>query len=67
MRGVVSQLTCPVTLKVRTGYTSSVDVAHALLAQAQAWGVCAATVHGRSRQQRCQLLPPNAMPASLGL
>ena len=52
MRGVVSQLSCPVTLKLRTGYTPSQDVAHVLLARTPSWGVCAATLHGRSRKQR---------------
>ena len=52
MRGVSSQLSMPVTFKLRTGYTPTSDIAHTLLAKASQWGPCAATLHGRSRQQR---------------
>lgn len=52
MRGVASQLSCAVTLKLRTGYTSGHDIAHSLLPRVASWGVTAATLHGRSRTQR---------------
>ncbi|KAK9793735.1 hypothetical protein WJX73_005882 [Symbiochloris irregularis] len=52
MRGVSTRLSCPVTLKLRTGVSQSHDVAHTLLPRISSWGVAAATLHGRSRHQR---------------
>ena len=52
MRGMSARLSCPLTVKVRRGYNNGQDVAHALLPQVAAWGAAAATLHGRSREQR---------------
>ena len=45
-------LSCPLTIKVRRGYYDGQDIAHDLLPHVQEWGASAATLHGRSRQQR---------------
>ncbi len=47
-------LSCPLTLKMRTGYSDDVAarVAHTLAPQLAAWGASALTLHGRSRAQR---------------
>ena len=56
VRGMAAHLTCPLTIKVRTGYQTGVNTAHEVLSTVASWGACAATLHGRSRQQRCGLL-----------
>ena len=44
----------PLTIKVRMGYfdDASSYVAHEILPKARGWGAAAATLHGRTRQQR---------------
>ena len=44
----------PLTIKIRMGYEDdpSKYVAHEVLAKARGWGAAAATLHGRTRQQR---------------
>ncbi|CAB9516208.1 synthase [Seminavis robusta] len=55
LSGVTSALSCPVTVKMRTGWESEKPFAHQLVAKIQSWGfdgVAAVMVHGRSRLQR---------------
>lgn len=52
VRGMSRTLTCPLTIKVRRGYCDGGDVAHLYLPRAATWGAAAATLHGRSREQR---------------
>ena len=44
----------PLTIKIRMGYEDDPAryVAHEVLAKARGWGAAAATLHGRTRQQR---------------
>ncbi|BDA49432.1 probable tRNA-dihydrouridine(47) synthase [NAD(P)(+)]-like [Coccomyxa sp. Obi] len=51
-RSMSSILSCPLTIKVRKGYYDGNDNAHSWLPNAPLWGVTAATMHGRTRQQR---------------
>ena len=39
--------------QVRKGYHDGGDSSHTWLPRAAQWGAAAATVHGRTRQQRC--------------
>ncbi|KAJ1518730.1 tRNA-dihydrouridine(47) synthase [NAD(P)(+)]-like protein [Coelomomyces lativittatus] len=55
--GMVSVLTCPVTVKLRTGVHIDKNVAHRYVSTFSdlvrvKYGVTMATIHGRSRQQR---------------
>jgi tRNA-dihydrouridine synthase 3 len=55
--GITSTLSCPVTIKMRTGWDMSKPFAHELVPKIQKWelpGVEAIMVHGRSRLQRYQ-------------
>lgn len=52
VRSMSSVLSCPLTIKVRKGYHDNQDCAHNILPQVTEWGAAAATLHGRSRQQR---------------
>ena len=38
--------------QVRKGYNDGADVVHTWLPRAAGWGAAAATLHGRTRQQR---------------
>jgi len=38
---------------VRKGFNDGADIVHTWLPQAASWGAVAATIHGRTRQQRC--------------
>lgn len=38
--------------QVRKGYNDGADVVHKWLPRAASWGAAAATIHGRTRQQR---------------
>ncbi|KAK9867475.1 hypothetical protein WJX84_007467 [Apatococcus fuscideae] len=52
-RAMGGLLRCPLTLKIRKGYSDDKDIAHTLLPRLYATGqVAAVTLHGRSRQQR---------------
>ncbi|KAK9838401.1 hypothetical protein WJX84_004682 [Apatococcus fuscideae] len=52
-RAMGGLLRCPLTLKIRKGYSDDKDLAHALVPRLHATGhVAAVTIHGRSRQQR---------------
>jgi tRNA-dihydrouridine synthase 3 len=51
-RSASSLLSCPLTLKTRTGYYDNKRVAHDIVPKLKDWGVAAVTLHGRSRQQR---------------
>ena len=52
VRTMSEVLSCPLTVKVRTGYAMDTPTAHKLLPHLKAWGAAAVTLHGRSRQQR---------------
>ncbi|KAK9832704.1 hypothetical protein WJX81_002201 [Elliptochloris bilobata] len=52
VRSVSSVLSCPLTFKVRKGYNDGADIVHTWLPRAASWGAAAATIHGRTRQQR---------------
>ena len=45
-------LTCPLTVKMRTGFDMNKPTAHNLIPKLHGWGAYAVTLHGRSRQQR---------------
>eukprot|EP00656_Telonema_subtile_P001021 TRINITY_DN10486_c0_g1_i2.p1 TRINITY_DN10486_c0_g1~~TRINITY_DN10486_c0_g1_i2.p1 ORF type:complete len:596 (+),score=174.11 TRINITY_DN10486_c0_g1_i2:179-1966(+) len=47
-----SVLSCPLTVKLRTGYTEKCNIAHTLIPRLVDWGAAAITLHGRSRTQR---------------
>lgn len=52
IRGMTSVLSCPLTLKMRKGYSDKEDIAHTLVPRVAEWGASAVTLHGRSREQR---------------
>ena len=52
VRTMTELLSCPLTLKMRTGYEMSKPTAHQLIPKLATWGASALTLHGRSRQQR---------------
>mmetsp|Transcript_5553 Transcript_5553/g.19100 ORF Transcript_5553/g.19100 Transcript_5553/m.19100 type:complete len:645 (-) Transcript_5553:85-2019(-) len=54
LRSMAPVLQKPLTIKLRTGYSDveAKRVAHELLPKIRGWGISAATLHGRSRQQR---------------
>ena len=53
-RAVSPLLPCPLTVKMRTGYSDAAEQrnAHLLAPQLASWGVTAMTLHGRTRAQR---------------
>jgi len=53
-RAVGPLLHCPLTVKMRTGYSDAAEQrnAHLLAPQLSGWGVSALTLHGRTRAQR---------------
>jgi len=59
VQGMSTILSCPLTVKLRRGYYDGSDVAHTILPHMASWGAAAATLHGRSRQQR---YPPPPRP-----
>jgi tRNA-dihydrouridine synthase 3 len=52
IQSMTSVLSCPLTLKMRKGYTDKQDIAHLLLPKVAGWGAAAVTLHGRTREQR---------------
>lgn len=53
--GMTNVLSCPITIKMRTGWDESKPLAHTLIPKIQSWGfdgVGAMMLHGRSRLQR---------------
>jgi len=52
VRTASTVLSCPLTVKLRTGYTESQNCAHQLIPQLAEWGASAITLHGRTRTQR---------------
>lgn len=55
VQGITNTLSCPITIKMRTGWDESKPVAHKLVSKIQSWGfdgVNALMIHGRSRLQR---------------
>lgn len=55
LHGITQVLSCPVTIKMRTGWDMSKPFAHELVPKIQSWGIegiGAIMVHGRSRLQR---------------
>jgi tRNA-dihydrouridine synthase 3 len=52
VRGAISVLDVPLTIKLRTGIRDKTLLAHKLIPQFQQWGVKAVTLHGRSKEQR---------------
>jgi len=52
VRTMSELLSCPLTLKMRTGYDMNTPTAHRLIPKLCGWGAAALTLHGRSRQQR---------------
>ena len=53
--------------QVRKGYHDGGDSSHAWLPRAAQWGAAAATMHGRTRQQRCGRSRWHPLPCSLAL
>lgn len=55
LEGITSVLSCPVTVKMRTGWDEKKPFAHQLVSRIQSWGldgIGAIMIHGRSRLQR---------------
>ena len=52
IRSMSRILTCPLTVKMRTGVYSDKSIAHELFPMVEEWGVGALTLHGRSKEQR---------------
>jgi tRNA-dihydrouridine synthase 3 len=52
VQSMSSVLTAPLTVKMRTGKRADNLVAHTILPQLADWGAVAATLHGRTREQR---------------
>lgn len=52
VKGALSVLDVPLTVKLRTGIKDSLPFAHKLIPLFQEWGVSAVTLHGRSKEQR---------------
>lgn len=55
VKGMLNVLNCPVTIKMRTGWSSEHPIAHELQRRVQGWqldGIGAFMLHGRSRLQR---------------
>jgi len=55
LEGVTKVLSCPVTVKMRTGWDEKRNIAHSLVPTIQKWGIDgigAFMIHGRSRLQR---------------
>eukprot|EP00977_Amphora_coffeiformis_P002164 scaffold425_cov175-Amphora_coffeaeformis.AAC.23 len=56
LQGMAKVLSCPITIKMRTGWDINKPFAHELVPKIQSWGfgdsVAAIMVHGRSRLQR---------------
>ena len=55
VEGILKILSCPVTIKMRTGWDMAKPFAHQLVPKIQSWGfdgIAAVMVHGRSRLQR---------------
>lgn len=53
--GLTSTLTCPITLKMRTGWNENTPIAHSIMRRVDALGtgrIAAFMLHGRSRLQR---------------
>lgn len=55
LEGMLRVLECPVTIKMRTGWSENQPIAHQLVPKIQGWGIDgigAVMIHGRSRLQR---------------
>jgi tRNA-dihydrouridine synthase 3 len=55
VEGILNTISCPVTIKIRTGWDMANPFAHELVPKIQSWGfdgVATVMVHGRSRLQR---------------
>jgi len=55
LKGLSSVLSCPFTIKIRTGWDEKKPFAHKLIPKVQSWGIHglnAIMLHGRSRTQR---------------
>jgi len=52
VRSMSQLLTCPLTVKMRTGIYSDKHIAHEIFPLVEEWGASAVTLHGRSREQR---------------
>lgn len=52
VRSMSRILSCPLTIKMRTGIYSDKNTAHELFPLVEEWGASVLTLHGRSREQR---------------
>jgi tRNA-dihydrouridine synthase 3 len=55
VEGILNTISCPVTIKIRTGWDMNHPFAHELVPKIQGWGfdgIATVMVHGRSRLQR---------------
>lgn len=55
-------LRCLRGTQVRKGYSDGEDCAHTILPKVTEWGAAAATLHGRTRQQRWVLIGGRRSP-----
>lgn len=53
LRGMTHVLDCPVTAKLRMGFSNTKFVAHTIIDKLARAGISAVSLHGRTRQQRC--------------
>jgi tRNA-dihydrouridine synthase 3 len=55
VEGILNTISCPVTIKIRTGWDMNNPFAHELVPKIQGWGfdgIATVMIHGRSRLQR---------------
>jgi len=52
VRSMSRILSCPLTVKMRTGIYNDKNIAHDIFPLVEEWGAGAVTIHGRSREQR---------------
>jgi tRNA-dihydrouridine synthase 3 len=52
IKGMSRMLSCPLSVKLRTGVSTGKNIAHKLIPNLFQWGVNFVTMHGRTREQR---------------
>ncbi|KAJ5067499.1 tRNA-dihydrouridine(47) synthase [NADP(+)]-like [Anaeramoeba ignava] len=52
LKSMKSVISCPLTIKIRSGFQKKNLIAHSLVPKLKNWGADAVTLHGRTQQQR---------------